>query len=47
MDVALTADSQLGPDVLRRFDIIGFDPRGTVRSAPVRCSSAMLARHPR
>ncbi|MCF0091265.1 alpha/beta hydrolase [Micromonospora sp. MH99] len=46
VDVALTADSQLGPDVLRRFDIIGFDPRGTVRSAPVRCSSALLARHP-
>ncbi|MEU8285200.1 alpha/beta fold hydrolase [Micromonospora sp. NPDC048905] len=46
VDVALTAASQLGPDVLRRFDIIGFDPRGTVRSAPVRCSSALLAQHP-
>ncbi|MET8043511.1 alpha/beta fold hydrolase [Micromonospora sp. NPDC005215] len=46
VDVALTADTQLGPDVLRRFDIVGFDPRGTVRSAPVRCSSALLARHP-
>ncbi|WP_406070583.1 alpha/beta hydrolase [Micromonospora sp. NBC_01638] len=46
VDVALTADSQLGPDVLRRFDIIGFDARGTVRSNPVRCSSALLARHP-
>ncbi|MEU8327549.1 hypothetical protein [Micromonospora sp. NPDC048839] len=46
VDVALTAASQLGPDVLRRFDIVGFDPRGTVRSAPVRCSSALLAQHP-
>ncbi|MET7949522.1 alpha/beta fold hydrolase [Micromonospora sp. NPDC005324] len=46
VDVALTADSQLGPDVLRRFDIVGFDPRGTVRSAPVRCSSALLAQQP-
>ncbi|MEH0927325.1 alpha/beta hydrolase [Micromonospora sp. CPCC 205558] len=46
VDVVLTADSQLGPDVLRRFDIVSFDPRGTVRSAPVRCSSALLARHP-
>lgn len=46
VDVALTADSQLGPDVLRRFDVIGFDPRGTVRSAPVRCSSALLAQQP-
>ncbi|MEU1588429.1 alpha/beta fold hydrolase [Micromonospora sp. NPDC005710] len=46
VDVALTAASQLGPDVLRRFDIVGFDPRGTVRSTPVRCSSALLARQP-
>nr|WTA65261.1 alpha/beta hydrolase [Micromonospora sp. NBC_00855] len=46
VDVALTAASQLGPDVLRRFDIVGFDPRGTVRSEPVRCSSALLGRHP-
>ncbi|WCN79474.1 alpha/beta hydrolase [Micromonospora sp. LH3U1] len=46
VDAALTADSQVGPEVLRRFDIVGFDPRGTVRSTPVRCSSALLARHP-
>ncbi|MFE9914340.1 alpha/beta hydrolase [Micromonospora sp. NPDC005553] len=46
VDVALTAASQLGPDVLRRFDIVGFDPRGTVRSAPVRCSSALLGQQP-
>ncbi|MEV4821465.1 alpha/beta fold hydrolase [Micromonospora sp. NPDC049274] len=46
VDTVLTAPSQLGPDVLRRFDLVSFDPRGTVRSAPVRCSSALLARHP-
>ncbi|MEH1164072.1 alpha/beta hydrolase [Micromonospora sp. CPCC 205539] len=46
VDVVLTADSQLGPDVLRRFDVVSFDPRGMVRSAPVRCSSALLAQQP-
>ncbi|MEU8421471.1 alpha/beta hydrolase [Micromonospora sp. NPDC048835] len=46
VDAALTADTQLGSDVLRRFDIVGFDPRGMVRSTPVRCSSALLARQP-
>ncbi|GAB3939557.1 hypothetical protein GCM10027614_22010 [Micromonospora vulcania] len=46
VDATLTADSAYGPDVLRRFDIVGFDPRGTVRSAPVRCSSALLAQQP-
>lgn len=25
------------PEVLRRFDVIGFDPRGVGRSAPLRC----------
>ncbi|MCG5471667.1 alpha/beta hydrolase [Micromonospora sp. LAH09] len=46
VDATLTADGQYGPEVLRRFDIVGFDPRGTVRSAPVRCSTALLDRHP-
>ncbi|MGC9668946.1 alpha/beta hydrolase [Planosporangium sp. 12N6] len=34
MPVALAA---LLPEVGRRFDLIGFDPRGVGRSAPVRC----------
>ncbi|MBW4717623.1 alpha/beta hydrolase [Saccharothrix obliqua] len=31
------AGSFLQPEVLRRFDLIGFDPRGVARSAPLRC----------
>jgi pimeloyl-ACP methyl ester carboxylesterase len=46
VDAALAADSQFGPDLLRRFDIIGFDPRGTGLSAPVRCSTALLDQQP-
>ena len=31
--------SLLSPAVLARFDVIGFDPRGVGRSAPVRCET--------
>jgi pimeloyl-ACP methyl ester carboxylesterase len=29
----------LSPDVLAHFDVIGFDPRGVGRSAPVHCET--------
>ncbi|MFD0823408.1 alpha/beta fold hydrolase, partial [Micromonospora zhanjiangensis] len=43
---ALRARDEFTPDVLRRFDIIGFDPRGVARSSPVRCSRDLLAAGP-
>ncbi|MGW0521165.1 alpha/beta fold hydrolase [Crossiella sp. NPDC003009] len=43
---ALRADSTFSPEVLRRFDIVGFDPRGVARSHPVRCSAELLQRQP-
>jgi pimeloyl-ACP methyl ester carboxylesterase len=39
VDFALSADRFFSKSVLRRFDIIGFDPRGVVRSHPVVCSA--------
>ncbi|PKW15068.1 alpha/beta hydrolase [Saccharopolyspora spinosa] len=33
----VTALSMFEPEVLNRFDIIGFDPRGVARSTPLRC----------
>ncbi|RJL36141.1 alpha/beta hydrolase [Bailinhaonella thermotolerans] len=34
------------PEILRRFDVIGFDPRGVGASDPVVCSTELLARMP-
>ncbi|WP_158843201.1 alpha/beta hydrolase [Saccharothrix deserti] len=43
---ALTANGYFSPDVLARFDIIGFDPRGVARSQPVKCSIDVLNKQP-
>ena len=37
VDYALVADSAISGDVRRRYDVVGFDPRGVQRSAPVSC----------
>jgi pimeloyl-ACP methyl ester carboxylesterase len=37
VDYALNAESAVSKDVRRHFDVVGFDPRGVQRSAPVRC----------
>ncbi|MBB4677621.1 alpha/beta hydrolase [Crossiella cryophila] len=35
----IRADRRYGAEVLKRFDIVGFDPRGVARSSPLRCFS--------
>ncbi len=37
VDYAYNAQYIFDPDVLDRFDIVGFDPRGVDRSAPIKC----------
>jgi pimeloyl-ACP methyl ester carboxylesterase len=37
VDYARRADSVISNAVRRRYDIVGFDPRGVGRSAPIRC----------
>jgi pimeloyl-ACP methyl ester carboxylesterase len=39
VDVAVYLAAGLPTEVLRRFDLIGFDPRGVSRSTPVKCFS--------
>ncbi|SDM54506.1 TAP-like protein [Allokutzneria albata] len=45
--LALGSPGLFGPEVLARFDIVGFDPRGVAGSRPIRCSAALLAQGPR
>ena len=42
-DLVRSAQTFLTPEVLARFDVIGVDPRGTTRSAPLTCGIALLA----
>ena len=37
VDYAYNAEYILDPDILDRYDIVGFDPRGVDRSAPIKC----------
>ncbi|MGI5211760.1 alpha/beta hydrolase [Plantactinospora sp. CA-290183] len=46
VDDALDAERGLSPEILRRFDVIGFDPRGVARSNPIVCSLDLLAQQP-
>ncbi|CAM5702666.1 alpha/beta fold hydrolase [Streptomyces aurantiogriseus] len=40
------ATGQFSADILERFDIVGFDPRGVGGSQPVKCSTELLDRRP-
>lgn len=40
IDYALNAEYIVNPDVLERYDIVGFDPRGIGQSAPITCLTA-------
>lgn len=37
VDYAYNAEYVFDPDILDRYDIVGFDPRGVDRSAPIEC----------
>lgn len=40
------AKSHFSTDILERFDIVGFDPRGVGASHPVKCSTELLRQQP-
>ncbi|WP_394616178.1 alpha/beta hydrolase [Lentzea sp. JNUCC 0626] len=46
VDFSFAAERFFTKDITDRFDVIGFDPRGVARSAPIRCSAEVLARQP-
>ncbi|MGC0421814.1 alpha/beta hydrolase [Embleya sp. AB8] len=39
-------NTEFGPEVRARFDLVGYDPRGGNRSNPLRCDPAVVDRHP-
>ncbi|WP_228044106.1 alpha/beta hydrolase [Streptomyces ferrugineus] len=42
VDFTLNAPQYFSPEVLARFDIVGFDPRGVSRSNPVTCDGDLV-----
>lgn len=42
VDFTFAVQRNFSPEVLARFDIVGFDPRGVGRSQPVQCSAEVL-----
>ncbi len=44
-DTVRSAGQYATPEMLERFDIIGVDPRGTERSAPLKCDTATKPRN--
>lgn len=43
---ALYGSDQFSPEIRRRFDIVGIDPRGVGLSSPIRCSADLLDQGP-
>jgi pimeloyl-ACP methyl ester carboxylesterase len=46
VDSLLFGVDRFSPQIRAQFDIIGFDPRGVARSAPVRCSLELMQQAP-
>jgi len=46
VDFAARARERFSPELMRHFDVVGFDPRGVGRSHPVRCDSDLLDHAP-
>ncbi|GAA3084278.1 alpha/beta hydrolase [Streptosporangium carneum] len=46
VNLVLTGPTLLSPEILRRFDVVGLDPRGTNRSHPVVCSTDLMTQAP-
>jgi pimeloyl-ACP methyl ester carboxylesterase len=46
VDFTLDSTTFFSPELRRRFDIVGFDPRGVSRSHPVQCTTTLLTAAP-
>ncbi|MFI6390096.1 hypothetical protein [Nonomuraea sp. NPDC050540] len=46
VDFILRRQGYFSEEITRRFDIVGFDPRGVARSNPVVCSAELMRQEP-
>ncbi|NKE63106.1 alpha/beta hydrolase [Lentzea sp. PSKA42] len=46
VDFSFGADRYFSKDIIDKFDVIGFDPRGVARSQPIKCSADLLRKQP-
>ncbi|AGZ44607.1 putative alpha/beta hydrolase fold protein [Actinoplanes friuliensis DSM 7358] len=46
VDFTLDSTSYFSPELRKRFDIVGFDPRGVSRSNPIVCTTTLLTAAP-
>ncbi|MEV4889702.1 alpha/beta hydrolase, partial [Nonomuraea sp. NPDC055795] len=46
VDFILRRQGYFSEEITRRFDIVGFDPRGVARSSPVVCSAELMRQEP-
>ncbi|MEU0879098.1 alpha/beta fold hydrolase [Lentzea sp. NPDC005914] len=46
VDFSFAADRYFSKDIVDKFDVIGFDPRGVARSQPIKCSADLLRKQP-
>ncbi|MFJ8961296.1 alpha/beta hydrolase [Lentzea sp. NPDC102401] len=46
VDFSMFADRYFSKEIIDKFDVIGFDPRGVARSAPIKCSAELLQKTP-
>jgi pimeloyl-ACP methyl ester carboxylesterase len=44
VEFAFEADGYFSKEIVDRFDVIGFDPRGVARSQPIKCSAEAVQR---
>ena len=46
VDFSMFADRYFSKEIVDKFDVIGFDPRGVARSQAIKCSADLLAKQP-
>ncbi|MFI6096640.1 alpha/beta fold hydrolase [Lentzea sp. NPDC051213] len=46
VDFSFGADRYFSKEIVDKFDVIGFDPRGVARSQPIKCSADLMQKAP-